>query len=72
MSGQIQKKHHIIMIRHITAEVIKRIYDISNISEGGKIIAFIILGILLLIISFMYQKVKRLVIDEPNSDSHEK
>ena len=47
------------------------IYDISNISEGGKIVAFIILGILLLIISFMYQKVKRLVIDEPNNQSHE-
>jgi uncharacterized membrane protein len=39
-------------------------YDISNISEGGKIIAFIILGVLLLIISFMYQRVKRLVIDD--------
>ena len=39
-------------------------YDISNISEGGKIVAFILLGILLLIISFMYQKVKKLVIDD--------
>lgn len=39
-------------------------YDISNISEGGKIVAFILLGVLLLIISFMYQKVKKLVIDD--------
>jgi uncharacterized membrane protein len=37
------------------------IYDIRDISAGGKIAAFIILGILLLIISFMYQKVKKLI-----------
>ncbi len=40
------------------------VYDISNISEGGKIIAFILLGVLLLVISFMYQKVKKLVADD--------
>ncbi len=34
-------------------------YDIGNVSQGGKIIAFIILGIVLLIISFMYQKIKQ-------------
>jgi len=39
------------------------VFDISNISEAGKIIAFILLGALLLIISFMYQKVKKLIID---------
>ena len=37
--------------------------DISNISEGGKIAAFIMLGILLLIISFMYQRLKKIIID---------
>ncbi|WP_317128070.1 DUF2339 domain-containing protein [Flavobacterium chryseum] len=47
-------------------------YDISNISETGKIISFILLGILILIISFVYQKIKVLVIDEnkPN-ENHE-
>ncbi|MEP6803613.1 MAG: DUF2339 domain-containing protein, partial [Flavobacterium sp.] len=40
------------------------LYDISNISETGKIISFILLGILILIISFVYQKIKVLVIDE--------
>jgi uncharacterized membrane protein len=39
-------------------------YDISNVSETGKIVAFILLGILILIISFIYQKIKVLVIDE--------
>lgn len=42
-------------------------YDISNVSETGKIIAFILLGVLVLIISFVYQKIKVLVIDEKNT-----
>lgn len=43
------------------------IYDIRGISEGGKIAAFIGLGALLLIVSFMYQKVKDLILnDEQN------
>ena len=41
--------------------------DIQNISEGGKIIAFILLGILLLTISFMYQKLKKiLIVNDPH------
>ncbi|MFN6945317.1 MAG: DUF2339 domain-containing protein [Cytophagaceae bacterium] len=39
------------------------VYDIKNASEGGKIAAFISLGLLLLIISFLYQKLKNLLID---------
>jgi len=41
-------------------------YDISEISDGGKIIAFIFLGILLLVISFMYQKLKKLISNDKN------
>lgn len=50
------------------------LYDISNISETGKIISFILLGILILIISFVYQKIKVLVIDEnkPNETDETK
>lgn len=48
------------------------VYDINNVSETGKIIAFILLGVLILIISFVYQKIKRLVVDNPNSASDEK
>lgn len=40
------------------------VYDINNVSETGKIIAFILLGVLILIISFVYQKIKKLVVDE--------
>lgn len=40
------------------------IVDIRNVSEAGKIIAFILLGVLLLVISFMYQKLKKIIFDE--------
>ncbi|MDN3667240.1 DUF2339 domain-containing protein [Algibacter miyuki] len=46
-------------------------YDISNVSETGKIIAFILLGILILIISFIYQKIKVLVIDDEKTTENE-
>jgi len=36
--------------------------DIKGISEGGKIAAFISLGVLLLIVSFMYQRLKKLLL----------
>lgn len=39
-------------------------FDIRDISEGGKIAAFILLGVLLLTISFMYQKLKQIIIDD--------
>ncbi|MEJ5055295.1 DUF2339 domain-containing protein [Sphingobacterium sp. MYb382] len=39
------------------------LFDISEISETGKIIAFILLGALILVISFVYQKIKNLVVD---------
>ena len=39
------------------------IYDIRNIPPGGKIAAFILLGVLLLTVSFMYQRLKKIIID---------
>jgi uncharacterized membrane protein len=39
-------------------------FDINNIPVAGKIIAFFCLGVLLLIISFMYQKVKKIIVDD--------
>ena len=48
------------------------VYDISNVSETGKIIAFILLGVLILIISFVYQKIKVLVIDENKIPENDK
>jgi uncharacterized membrane protein len=40
------------------------IFDIRNIPAGGKIAAFFCLGIILLIVSFMYQRLKKIIIDE--------
>jgi uncharacterized membrane protein len=38
--------------------------DIRGISEGGKIAAFISLGILLLTVSFMYQRLKKILLKD--------
>ncbi len=40
------------------------LFDIRGISEGGKIAAFICLSILLLVVSYMYQKLKKLIMEE--------
>lgn len=40
------------------------VFDIENIPPAGKIAAFFCLGVLLLIISFMYQKVKVIITDD--------
>ena len=46
------------------------IFDIRNIPPAGKIAAFFCLGVLLLIVSFMYQKVKKIIVeDEPKTES---
>lgn len=45
--------------------------DIRNVSEGGKIAAFILLGLLLLIISFTYQKIKLLILEEKEEEKVE-
>jgi uncharacterized membrane protein len=42
-------------------------YDIRNIPPGGKIAAFILLGVLLLTVSFMYQRLKKIIIDDSQS-----
>jgi uncharacterized membrane protein len=39
-------------------------YDIKNIPVGGKIAAFFCLGVLLLVVSFMYQRLKRIIIED--------
>lgn len=47
------------------------VYDISNVGQGGKIAAFIILGVILLIVSFMYQKIKGLFVDSDTKNETE-
>lgn len=58
------KTLRIISLSFFTLSLLKLfLYDISNISAGGKIAAFIMLGVLLLVISFMYQRLKKIIID---------
>ncbi len=40
------------------------VIDIREISDAGKIIAFISLGVLLLVVSFLYQKLKEIIVGE--------
>lgn len=40
------------------------LYDLGALSEGGRVAAFIVLGALLLVVSFMYQRLKGLFIDD--------
>lgn len=43
-------------------------YDIQNVPPAGKIIAFILLGVVLLLVSFMYQRLKKLIIDDKTAE----
>jgi uncharacterized membrane protein len=45
--------------------------DLKGISEGGKIAAFISLGILLLVVSFMYQRLKKLLLEDTSAKPDE-
>ena len=47
------------------------VYDIQDVPPAGKIAAFVSLGVLLLIISFMYQRLKRLLVDEEKRQATE-
>ncbi len=38
------------------------LFDIRNIPVGGKIAAFFCLGVLLLVVSFMYQRLKKIIV----------
>lgn len=40
------------------------LYDIRNIPIAGKIAAFFCLGVLLLVVSFMYQRLKKIIIED--------
>ena len=59
------KTLRIISLTLFTVTIIKLFFfDIKNIPPGGKIAAFILLGVLLLIVSFMYQRLKKMIIDD--------
>ncbi|MEN8122893.1 MAG: DUF2339 domain-containing protein [Bacteroidota bacterium] len=43
-------------------------FDVWDMSEGGRIAAFISLGVLLLVISFLYQKLRKLIFEEETEE----
>ncbi len=45
------------------------LFDLQDIPEVGRVIAFISLGVLLLIVSFMYQKLKGIVLDDKDPEA---
>ncbi|MEO7989634.1 MAG: DUF2339 domain-containing protein [Chryseolinea sp.] len=70
-----KKKHLRIIALTLFLITILKLFtlDIRGISEGGKIAAFISLGVLLLIVSFMYQRLKKILLaDEPVRNEPEK
>jgi len=59
----------IISLSLFTVTLIKLFaYDLTKIPPGGKIAAFILLGVLLLTVSFMYQRLKKIIIDDENKE----
>lgn len=55
----------IISLALFTITLIKLfVFDIQGIPPAGKIAAFFFLGVILLIVSFMYQKVKKILADD--------
>ncbi|MEL6822475.1 MAG: DUF2339 domain-containing protein, partial [Calditrichota bacterium] len=45
------------------------LYDIAHLDTISKTVVFIALGILLLLISFLYNKYKHLIADEPANEA---
>jgi uncharacterized membrane protein len=66
-----KKKHLRIMSLTLFLVTLIKLFavDIKGISEGGKIAAFISLGVLLLIVSFMYQRLKKLLLQDEATDA---
>lgn len=45
--------------------------DVWKMNEGGRIAAFIFLGIILLVVSFLYQKLKKLFLEDPSNTTQD-
>lgn len=69
-----KKKHLRIMSLTLFLVTLIKLFtvDIKGISEGGKIAAFISLGVLLLIVSFMYQRLKKLLLQDEADNATKK
>jgi uncharacterized membrane protein len=67
------RTYRIISLTLFTLTIAKLfVYDISGVGQGGRIAAFICLGIILLVVSFLYQKIKGLFIDDDRAATENK
>jgi uncharacterized membrane protein len=73
MLGGMQKRvkdYRILSLSIIGLIILKLfIFDVWKMSEGGRIEAFIFLGVLLLVVSFLYQKLKNIFIETEKEDA---
>jgi uncharacterized membrane protein len=46
-------------------------YDVWNMSQSGRIISFVLLGVILLLVSFLQQKIRTLVKNENSNEQNE-
>ncbi len=44
------------------------LFDLQNVSQGAKIVAFVVLGIVLLVLSFLYQKLKKILFEDDENN----
>lgn len=63
MKSKIQSLRLIALIVFFVTIIKLLVFDLYNISELGRIIVFITLGIILLVVSFMYQRLKKLILE---------
>jgi uncharacterized membrane protein len=70
---QIKNKDFRIISLSLFALIILKLFivDVWDMTEGGRIAAFIVLGIVLLIVSFLYQRLKKLLIENKEEDKFE-
>ena len=62
---QKNKDYRILSISLLGLIILKLfIFDVWKMSQGGIIVSFLFLGVIFLIISFLYQKLKRFVLDD--------
>ena len=67
---QIKDKDFRIISLSLFALIILKLFiiDVWAMSEGGRIAAFIILGVVLLVVSFLYQRLKKLIVEIKEED----
>ncbi len=59
------KDYRIISLSLFSLIIIKLfLFDVWTMNEGGRIASFIFLGVILLVVSFLYQKLKKLILEE--------